>query len=168
LRKAVALFYNASTAKMVNQVILTPAIWCIKVYDDVLAPKLRRAPDLMHEIAIRGQGVTPIGPPTPLPRNRKRALTNPLLEIDVDHGLAYGIRRSRQKNEDQTASLFIAMLPQEIRAMIYTEVLTNGGQKLIHMLPKHGKLGHWRCRLQNGPVPCASQSRRCMEGWLSM
>jgi len=105
--------------------------------------------------------------PAALPRNRKRALTNPLLEIDVDHGLAYSIRRSRQRNDLQSASLFMTMLPQEIRSLIYTEILTNGGQRLIHMLPKDGKLGHWRCRLQHERDPCASQSRRCMEGWLS-
>lgn len=51
--------------------------------------------------------------------------------------------------------------------MIYAELLTDGGQKLIHMLPKDGKLGHWRCRLQSEDVPCAAQNRRCMEGWLS-
>lgn len=152
---------------MVNTLFLQSAIWCIRVYDDVLAPKLRKAPVIIHDLATQGRGITPVSAPTPLPRKRKRALTNPLLEIDIDHGLSYSIRRSRQRNDLQGASLFITKLPQEIRNIIYAEVLCSGEYRLVHMLPKDGKLGHWRCRLQMGKEPCASQSRRCIEGWLS-
>jgi hypothetical protein len=147
---------------MANTLFLKSAIWCIKVYDDFWAPKLRKAPDIIHELATQGRGITPLSAPSPLPRNRKRALTNPLMEIDLDHGLSYSIRRSRQRNDLQVASLFI-----KIRNLIYSEVLAGGEDRLVHVLSKDGRLGHWRCRLQGGKQPCASQTRRCIEGWLS-
>ncbi len=152
---------------MVNTIILKPAIWCIRVYDDFWAPKLRRAPDIIHEIAVSGQSITTVSPPNPLPRNRKRALTNPLLEIDVEHGLSYSIRRLRQRNDEQAESSFITMLPQELRALVYCEILNGGDKPLIHLMRKATKFGHWRCRLQGTQETCDTQNRRCFEGFLT-
>lgn len=151
---------------MVNTIILKPAIWAIRIYDDHLAPRVRRAPELVHEFAVSGQSITTVSPPSPLPRTRKRALTNPLLAVDVEHGLSYSIRRSRQRNDDQSQSLFITKLPQEIRALVYHEILTAGDNRLIHMMRKATRFGHWRCRLQNAKEGCDMQNRKCFEGWL--
>jgi hypothetical protein len=147
---------------------LEPAIWCLKMYDDHWASKFRRPPNI-HELARRARGESPLDAPVPLPRNRKRALTNPLPDIELIQSIAYGVRRSRQRNDDQTASAFLMKLPLEIRQLIYEEVLAGGGGSVVHIFRKHGRLGHWRCRIQNGDGVelCDSKGQRCLEGWLS-
>jgi hypothetical protein len=54
--------------------------------------------------------------------------------------------------------------------IIYEEVLAGGDRRLVHILRKHRRLGHWRCRIQDGDDVwglCESQQGRCVEGWLS-
>jgi hypothetical protein len=148
---------------------LGPVIWLLQVYDDHWAPKFRRPPDI-HELARRARGESPLDAPVPLPRRRKRALTNPLPPLESIQSMSYSIRRSRQRTDDQATSSFLTKLPLEIRQIIYEEVLADGGDgSVVHILRKHGRLGHWRCRVpvQNALELCDSEGRRCVEGWLS-
>lgn len=149
--------------------LMRPVIWFLRMYDDHWAAKFRRKPDI-HELARRARGENPFDAPVPLPRKRKRALTSPLPAIemtqDLSYSIRYSIRRSRQRTDDQTQSAFLMMLPLEIRQIIYEEILACGDRKLVHILRKHGKLGHWRCRMQNGLEVCDTQVQRCVEGWL--
>jgi len=62
--------------------------------------------------------------------------------------------------------LFLERLPIELRELVYEEVLAGGGRKLVHILRKRGRLGHWRCRLQDGKDVCGEQTQKCVEGWL--
>jgi hypothetical protein len=153
---------------MVRMVLcLGPVIWVLQMYDDHWAPKFRRPPDI-HELARRARGESPLDAPVPLPRNRKRALTNPLPALESINSMSYSIRRSRQRTDDQAMSSFLTKLPFEIRQIIYEEVLADGGDgSVVHILRKHGRLGHWRCRIQDGLELCDSKGRRCVEGWLS-
>jgi hypothetical protein len=155
-------------ADMVRMVLcLGPVIWVLQMYDDHWAPKFRRPPDI-HELARRARGESPLDAPVPLPRNRKRALTNPLPALESINSMSYSIRRSRQRTDDQAMSSFLTKLPFEIRQIIYEEVLADGGDgSVVHILRKHGRLGHWRCRIQDGLELCDSKGRRCVEGWLS-
>jgi hypothetical protein len=150
-------------------VFLRPVIWFLRMYDDHWASKFGRKPDI-HELARRARGENPFDAPVPLPRKRKRALTSPLPAIeltqDLSHSIRYSIRRSRQRTDEQTKSGFLTKLPPEIRQIIYGEVLACGDRKLIHILRKRGRLGHWRCRIQNGLEVCDTQVQRCVEGWL--
>ena len=148
---------------------LGPVIWLLHVYDDHLAPKFRRRPDI-YELARRAKGESPLDAPIPLPRHRKRALSNPLPALESIHSMSYSIRRSRQRTDEQATSPFITKLPLEIRQIIYKEVLADGGNgSVMHILRKHGRLGYWRCRVpvQDALEFCDSQGRRCVEGWLS-
>jgi hypothetical protein len=83
--------------------------------------------------------------------------------------MSYSIRRSRQRNDDQILAPFFAKLPLEIRHIIYEGVLIGPeDQRLVHILRKHGRLGHWRCRInQHGEDVCDPEARRCVEGWLA-
>lgn len=151
--------------QMVKEVLfLGPIIWLLTVYDTYWAAKFRRLPD-NKDLArsILGDSSAPI----PLPRKRPRTLSNPLPPLDPRKGVAYNVRRSKQHYDDQAISLFLTKLPLEVRQLVYEEVLAGGDRKLVHILPKNKRLGHWRCRLQNGEEECDSQSRRCVEGWLS-
>lgn len=148
---------------------LGPVIWILKAYDDHWAPKFRRPPDI-HELARRARGESPLDAPVPLPRHRKRALTHPLPALESIQSMSYSIRRSRQRSDDQSTSSFLMKLPLEIRQIIYEEVLADGAHgSVVHILRKHGRLGHWRCRVpvESGLELCDSQGRRCVEGWLS-
>jgi len=63
--------------------------------------------------------------------------------------------------------LFLQRLPVELRTQVYEEVLAGGGtQRLVHILRKRGRLGHWRCRIQEGGEVCGDQDSKCVEGWL--
>ena len=138
------------------------------MYDVHLASKFRRPPDI-HELARRARGKSPMDAPVPLSHNRKRALTNPLPAIESIQSISDSIRRSRQRNDDQKMCLFLTQLPFEIREIIYEAVLASGGGSVVHVFRKHGRLGHWRCRIQgeDGTGPCDSKGQRCLEGWLS-
>lgn len=145
-------------------VCLNPVIWCLRIYDDNLASKIRRPPDV-QELARRARGEPALHP---LSRRRKRALTDPLPALEPEQSMAYSIRRSRQRTDTQTMSSFLTKLPFEIRLMIYEQVLAGGdGCEVVHVLRKQGRLGHWRCRMQHGLELCDSKGRRCVEGWLS-
>lgn len=148
---------------------LGPVIWVLQMYDDHWAPKFRRPPDI-HELARRARGESPLDAPVPLPRHRKRALTNPLPALESIQSMSYSIRRSRQRTDEQATCSFLTRLPLEIRQIIYEEVLADGAKGgVVHILRKHGRLGHWRCRVQvrSGVELCDSNGRRCVEGWLS-
>ena len=144
-------------------VCIAPIIWTLRMYDNHLASKIRRPPD-MHELARRARGEPAMDP---LPRKRKRALTNPLPPLDSIEGMSSSIRRSRQRTDDQSTSSFLSRLPFEIRQIIYEQVLAGGDGSVVHILRKQGRLGHWRCRMQDGLEICDSKGRRCVEGWLS-
>ena len=145
-------------------VCLSPVIWCLRIYDDNFASKIRKAPDV-HDLARRARGEPALHP---LPRRRKRALSHPLPPPDPGQGMAYSIRRSRQRTDTQDMSPFMTKLPFEIRHMIYEQVLAGGdGCEVVHILRKQGRLGHWRCRMQYGLELCDAKGRRCVEGWLS-
>lgn len=145
-------------------VCLNPVIWCLRVYDDNFASKVRRTPDV-HDLARRARGEPALHP---LPRRRKRALTAPLPPLEPTQSMSYTIRRSRQRTDPQAMSSFLTKLPFEIRQMIYEQVLAGGdGCEVVHILRKQGRLGHWRCRMQHGLELCDAKGRRCVEGWLS-
>ena len=145
-------------------VCLNPVIWCLRIYDDNIASKIRRPPDV-HKLARRARGEPALHP---LPRKRKRALTDPLPPLEPGQSMAYSIRRSRQRIDTQDASPLLTKLPFEIRQMIYEQVLAGGdGCEVVHVLRKQGRLGHWRCRMQHGLELCDAKGRRCVEGWLS-
>ena len=99
------------------------------------------------------------------PRQRKRALTNPLPDPEWKRIISY-IRRSRQKNEPQAQSIFFSKLPLELRELIYEEVLAGRDGRLLHIIRTGGKLAHWRCRVQNEDGYCDPKGLRCLEGWL--
>jgi hypothetical protein len=160
-RKPEALSQASDMLRMT--VCLRPIIWCLRLYDDHIACKLRRPPD-MRELAGRACEEPAMDP---LPRRRKRALTDPLPALEPSQGMAYSIRRSRQRTDCQTMSSFLTKLPFEIREMIYEQVLAGGDGSVVHILRKQGRLGHWRCRMQDGLELCDSKGRRCIEGWLS-
>lgn len=144
-----------------------PVIWSLKLYDKHWASKFRHQPDI-HELARRARGESPRDAPIPLPRIRKRTLTNPLPPIESLQSMSHSIRRSRQRTDDQAACAFLMRLPFEIRQDIYEDILAGGDARLVHILRKHGTLGHWRCRIQDGgPEICDSEGLRCVEGWLS-
>ena len=147
---------------------LGPVIWCLKMYDDHWASKFRSPPNI-HELARRARGESPLDAPVPLSRKRKRALTNPLPDIELIQSIPDSVRRSRQRNDDQKTCLFLTKLPFEIRQLIYEEVLAGGGGSVVHIFRKHSRLGHWRCRIQTGDGVglCDSKGQRCLEGWLS-
>lgn len=142
---------------------LNPVIWCLRIYDDNFATKVRRPPTV-HDLARRARGEPAIHA---LPRRRKRALTDPLPPLEPSQSMTYSVRRSRQRTDPQSMSSFMAKLPLELRQMIYAEVLAGGGCEVVHILRKEGRLGHWRCRLQQGLELCDAKGRRCVEGWLS-
>jgi hypothetical protein len=145
---------------------LHPVIWCLRIYDDKIASKIRRPPNV-QEIARRARGEPALHP---LPRRRKRALTDPLPPVEPTQSMAYNIRRSRQRTDSQAMSSFLTKLPFELRHMIYEQVLAGGGYdgcNVVHILRKQGRLGHWRCRMQHGLELCDAKGRRCVEGWLS-
>jgi hypothetical protein len=148
---------------------LRPVIWFLQLYDDHWANRFRRKPDLA-ELARRARGENPLHAPVPLPRKRKRALTDPLPAIEVSRDLSYSvrysIRRARQRTEEQVECLFLQRLPIELRNLVYEEVLAGGGRRLVHILRKRGRLGHWRCRIQGGEGGCGEQNTKCVEGWL--
>lgn len=147
-------------------VFLSPVIFVMKMYDDHWGGKSRRRADL-HELARRARGAIPRDAPIPLPTRRKRALTNPLPPLETIRSMSYSIRRSRQRTDAQAGSLLLTKLPLELRQIIWEMVLVEGNRRLIHIMRKHGKLGHWRCRIQNGEKVCNLQARRCVEGWLA-
>jgi hypothetical protein len=142
---------------------LNPVIWCLRIYDDNFATKVRRPPNV-QDLARRARGEPAIHA---LPRRRKRALTDPLPPLEHSQSMTYSIRRSRQRTDPQSMSSFMTKLPLELRQMIYAEVLAGGGCEVVHILRKQGRLGHWRCRLQHGLELCDAKGRRCVEGWLS-
>ncbi|KAN0105926.1 hypothetical protein V8E51_008802 [Hyaloscypha variabilis] len=148
---------------------LHPIIWFLQLYDDHWAHHFRRKPDL-HNLTQLARGENPLHVPIKLPRKRKRALTNPLPSIEISRDLSYSVRysvrRARQRTEEQGSCLFLEMLPIELRELVYEEVLAGGGRKLVHILRKRGRLGHWRCRLQDGKDVCGEQTQKCVEGWL--
>jgi len=145
---------------------LGPLIWCLKMYDNHWVSRHR--PDI-HELARRARGEVAKDAPVPLPLRRKRTLTNPLPALDTITGLSNKVRRSRQRTSEQPMCRFLTKLPYELRLMIYREVLVGSGKgNVVHILRKHQRLGHWRCRLQqDGLELCDSDGQRCVEGWLS-
>jgi hypothetical protein len=145
---------------------LRPVIWFLRLYDDHWANRFRRKPDIL-ELARLARGENPLHAPAPLPRKRKRALTNPLPPIEVNQDVRYSIRRARQQTDGQEECLFLHRLPIELRELVYEEVLAGGEtRRLVHILRKRGRLGHWRCRIQDGEEVCGSQTQKCVEGWL--
>lgn len=144
-------------------VCVGPIVWCYRMYDDHCASKFRRPPGV-HELARRARGEAPMAP---LPKMRKRSLTNPLPALESIQSISNSVRRSRQRTDPQLKSSFLNKLPFEIRQMIYEEVLAGGDGNVVHILRKNGRLGHWRCRMQHGLELCDSKGRRCVEGWLS-
>jgi len=148
---------------------ITPMIWGVKLYDEHWAVKSGRQADV-HGLTRRAKGDWSVGVPVPLPRTRKRTLTGPLPPIESISNLSQSIRRSRQRTDNQAGCMLLSMLPYEIRLDIYDEIFLGGKEaKLIHILRKNGRLGHWRCRLQaDGEEECDTKNKaRCMEGWLS-
>lgn len=148
---------------------IAPMMWGVRLYDTHWASKTGRQAEI-HEITRRAKGDWSNDVPVPLPKRRKRTLTGPLPPIETSTTLSESIRRSRQTTDSQAGCLLLTMLPYEIRQDIYDEILLGGKDaKLIHMLRKHGRLGHWRCRVLHGGVEeCDSKNKaRCMEGWLS-
>lgn len=144
-------------------------IWGVKLYDEHWAVKSGRQADV-HGLTRRAKGDWSVGVPVPLPRTRKRTLTGPLPPIESISNLSQSIRRSRQRTDNQAGCMLLSMLPYEIRLDIYDEIFLGGKEaKLIHILRKNGRLGHWRCRLQaDGEEECDTKNKaRCMEGWLS-
>ncbi|PMD25984.1 hypothetical protein NA56DRAFT_685803 [Hyaloscypha hepaticicola] len=138
---------------------LRPVIWFLRFYDDYWADRFRRKPDIL-ELARIAKGEIPLHAPAPLPRKRKRALTNPLPAIDVHRDIKYSIRRARQRTDEQRECLFLQRLPIELRTQVYEEVLAGGGtRRLVHILRKRGRLGHWRCRIQEGGEVCGDQHK---------
>ncbi|KAL3419892.1 hypothetical protein PVAG01_08391 [Phlyctema vagabunda] len=102
---------------------------------------------------------------TPLPPRRKRALTLPLPQSIP--GIARGFRLHMQKTDDQTMAPFFR-LPKELRRLIYEEVLAGGARnRVIHILPKFGRFGHWRCRMQHGHTLCDPEGTQCLAAWLA-
>jgi hypothetical protein len=167
LRKPESLRQAWGAAKLVF--FLRPVIWVLQIYDDHWTSTFRGKPGI-QEFARRARGDSPFDAPIPLPSIRKRALTIPLPLINSSHSISYNIRRSRQRTDNQTISLFLTKLPFDIRLIIYEEVLAGGDRRLVHILKKHRRLGHWRCRIQDGDDVwdlCESQQGRCVEGWLS-
>jgi hypothetical protein len=148
---------------------LQPVIWFLQLYDDHWTHRFRLEPDI-HNLTRLARGENPLHAPIPLPRKRKRALTNPLPPIersrDLSYSVRYSVRRARQRTEEQGKCLFLERLPIELRELVYEEVLAGGGRKLVHILRKRGRLGHWRCRIQDGDETCGEQSQKCVEGWL--
>ncbi|KAH7317921.1 hypothetical protein BKA65DRAFT_557333 [Rhexocercosporidium sp. MPI-PUGE-AT-0058] len=144
-----------------------PAVWVLNLYDRHWPSSFRRIPDV-HEMARRGiiGGESLLDAPVALPKTRKRALTHPLPPME-SRSMPFNLRRSRQRTHEQVQSPFLAKLPIEIREMIYEEILGGGDRRLVHILRKDRRLGHWRCRLQDGEEVCDQQDRRCVEGWLS-
>ncbi|KAH8802731.1 hypothetical protein F5884DRAFT_480604 [Xylogone sp. PMI_703] len=109
--------------------------------------------------------------PTPLPVRRKRSLTAPLPPLEASDGVLKMVRRSRQKTDAvQADCLFLNRLPVELRRVVYEEVLCGGAggrrRRVVHILRKNGRLGHWRCRMQRGHRLCDSEGDRCLGGWL--
>jgi hypothetical protein len=148
---------------------LRPVIWFLQLYDDHWAHRFRLEPDI-HSLTRLARRENSLHPPAPLPRKRKRALTNPLPPIemsqDLSYSVRYNIRRARQHTEEQESCLFLVRLPIELRELVYEEVLAGGGRKLVHILRKRRRLGHWRCRIQDGKERCSEQNQKCVEGWL--
>lgn len=144
-----------------------PAVWALNLYDRHWSSRFRRIPDV-HEMARRGiiGGESLLDAPVALPKTRKRALTHPLPPME-SRSMPFNLRRSRQRTHEQAQSPFLTKLPIEIREMIYEEILGGGDRRLVHVLRKDRRLGHWRCRLQDGEEVCDEQDRRCVEGWLS-
>jgi hypothetical protein len=143
--------------------------WGVRMYDAHWASKSGRQAE-MHEITRRAKGDWSADVPVPLPRSRKRTLTGPLPPIETLSTLSESIRRSRQKADAQEDCMLLNMLPYEIRQDIYDEIFLGGKvARLIHIMRKHGRLGHWRCRVPaDGVEACDSKNKaRCMEGWLS-
>lgn len=155
-----------ATGVLERTMFLKPIIWFLQVYDDHWASKFGYRANI-PELARRARGDIPRDAPIPLPTTRKRALTNPLPPLESLHSISYSIRRSRQRNDNQTSSLLLTKLPLEIRQTIWELILVDGDRKLVHILRKHGRLGHWRCRIQDSQDGCETQARRCVEGWLA-
>ena len=139
---------------------MCPLIWCFKVYDEHLEARLQRAPDELARI-VKGEP-----PLAPLPKLRKRTLTHPLPPIESMQNFSSSIRRSRQITHSQDNSLLLTKLPYELRCLIYGEVLAGGSGNLVHLVRKYDRLGHWRCRMQDGEELCDAKGERCVEGWL--
>ena len=158
-RKSDAKEQKRSAVSRTNHYI-APLVWCFKLYDEHLASRLQRAPDELARI-VKGEP-----PLAPLPKIRKRSLTLPLPSIDSIHKLSSSIRRSRQITHSQENALLLTKLPYEIRLMIYGEVLAGGSGNVIHLLRKYDRMGHWRCRMQDGEELCDAKGERCVEGWL--
>lgn len=166
LRKPNTKSLDKLTELLRAYLFLHPVIWFLRFYDDYWADRFRRKPDIL-ELARIAKGENPLHAPAPLPRKRKRALTNPLPAIDVHQDIKYSIRRARQRTDEQRECLFLQRLPVELRTQVYEEVLAGGGtQRLVHILRKRGRLGHWRCRIQEGGEVCGDQDSKCVEGWL--
>jgi len=148
-------------------VCLGPVICCLKIYDLYWTSKTRRPPYL-HGLARRATGAAPLDSALPLAPRRKRTLTGPLPSLESMHGMSDSIRRARQKTADQSMSPFLGKLPFELRQIIYEEVLAGGDDgRVVHIIRKHKRLGHWRCRIQDGLKLCETQSLRCISGWLA-
>ena len=144
-----------------------PTLVCLKLCDANWAARIHRPPDL-QQLARRARGLQVIEAPVPLPVRRKRALTHPL--PDAAQGILSNVRRYRQKTDDQETSLFLTKLPLEVRQIVYENVLAGGGEganNAVHILRKHGRLGHWRCRVQDGLNLCDLKGARCVAGWLT-
>lgn len=166
-RKPDSVAHSKELARMLFYI--APMIWGVRLYDTHWASKTGRQTDL-YEITRRARGDWSNDVPVPLPRRRKRTLTGPLPPLETVSSLSESIRRSRQQTDPQTGCKLLNMLPYEIRQDIYDEILLGGKEaKLIHILRKHGRLGHWRCRVVHGGTEeCDSRDkRRCMEGWLT-
>jgi len=102
----------------------------------------------------------------PLPRKRKRALTNSLPSIETSQDLSYSVAcligRARQRTEEQGSSLFLKRLPIELREQVYLEVLTGGGRKPAYIQKRKGWLAFWGC--SNGC--CRARMLKCLKGWI--
>ncbi|GLI74761.1 hypothetical protein PoHVEF18_003009 [Penicillium ochrochloron] len=87
--------------------------------------------------------------PGPLPAVRERALTLPLPPGNTDL-----VGKSRhQSTRDQQQSAFFAKLPQDIRYLIYREVLAPAHHPELHVLSAHQRLLSRRCLNEDLDVP---------------
>lgn len=87
--------------------------------------------------------------PEPLPAVRERTLTLPLPPNNTDW-----VRNSRQQRTcDQQQSAFFTRLPQEIRYMIYQEVLAPSGHPELHIASADQRLLSRRCVNEDPIVP---------------
>lgn len=87
--------------------------------------------------------------PTPPPLVRNRTLTLPLPEVTTGQS-----SELKQRTDDQLSSIFVTMLPMEVRQMIWKLVLSGDHGRALHIFRNGKKLSHWQCMSQINGQPC--------------